>query len=53
MEVVDPRIAEYVERFSSPPEPQFSGRSALSMAAALPLGGHIDACEIETISWDV
>jgi caffeoyl-CoA O-methyltransferase len=91
MEVVDPRIAEYVERFSSPHEPlltelsdetagelgstqmltgpvagrflellvwgaqprrvleigTFSGHSALSMAAALPPGGHIDACEID------
>ena len=90
MEVVDPRIAEYVERFSSPHEPlltelsdetaeelgstdmltgpvagrflellvwaaqplrvleigTFSGHSALSMAAALPPGGRIDACEI-------
>ena len=25
----------------------FSGHSALSMAAALPVGGHIDACEID------
>ena len=90
MEVVDPRIAEYVERFSSPHEPlltelsdetaeelgstdmltgpvagrflellvwaaqplrvleigTFSGHSALSMAAALPPGGRIEACEI-------
>ncbi len=90
MEVVDPRIATYVERFSSPHEPlltelseetaeelgstqmltgpvagrflellvwaaqplrvleigTFSGHSALSMAAALPPGGRIDACEI-------
>ena len=90
MEVVDPRIAEYAERFSSPHEPlltelsdetaeelgstdmltgpvagrflellvwaaqplrvleigTFSGHSALSMAAALPPGGRIDACEI-------
>jgi caffeoyl-CoA O-methyltransferase len=91
MDVIDPRIEEYVERFSTPHEelltelsdetaralgsPQmltgpvagrflellvwfgqprrvleigtFSGHSALSMAAALPEGGRIDACEID------
>ena len=91
MDVVDPRIEEYVERLSSPHEPllaelsaetaavlgsspmltgpvagrflellvwlgrpmrvleigTFSGHSALSMAAALPDGGRIDACEID------
>lgn len=93
VEVVDPRIAEYVKRFSSPHEPlltelsaetagelgstqmltgpvagrflellvwgvqpqrvleigTFSGHSALSMAAALPPGGRIDACEINPV----
>ncbi len=91
MDLIDPRIAEYVERLSSPHEellaelsaetaaelgstvmltgpvagrflellvwfgrPQrvleigtFSGHSALAMAAALPEGGRIDACEID------
>ena len=91
MDVIDPRIEEYVERLTSPHDalltelsretagklgspqmltgpvagrflellvwgmqPQrvlevgtFSGHSALSMAAALPAGGHIDACEID------
>jgi caffeoyl-CoA O-methyltransferase len=91
MDVIDPRIEEYVERFTTPHEelltelsdetarelgsPQmltgpvagrllemlvwfgqpkrvleigtFSGHSALSMAAALPEGGRIDACEID------
>jgi caffeoyl-CoA O-methyltransferase len=91
MDVIDPRIEEYVERFTSPHDalltelsretagelgspqmltgpvagrflellvwgmqPQrvleigtFSGHSALAMAAALPAGGHIDACEID------
>jgi caffeoyl-CoA O-methyltransferase len=91
MDVIDPRIEEYVERFTSPHDalltelsretagelgspqmltgpvagrflellvwgmqPQrvleigtFSGHSALSMAAALPAGGRIDACEID------
>jgi len=91
MDVIDPRIEEYVERLSSPHDalltelsretagelgspqmltgpvagrflellvwgmqPQrvleigtFSGHSALSMAAALPDGGRIDACEID------
>jgi caffeoyl-CoA O-methyltransferase len=91
MDVVDPRIEEYVERFTTPHEsllselseetakelgsPQmltgpvagrllemlvwfgqpkrvleigtFSGHSALAMAAALPEGGRIDACEID------
>ena len=91
MDVIDPRIEEYVERLSSPHDPllaelsaetadvlgstpmltgpvagrflellvwfgqptrvleigTFSGHSALSMAAALPDGGHIDACEID------
>lgn len=91
MEIVDPRIEEYVERFSSQHEqllaelsaetaeqlgatsmltgpvagrflellvwfgrPQrvleigtFSGHSALAMAAALPEGGRIDACELD------
>jgi predicted O-methyltransferase YrrM len=91
VDVVDPRIEEYVERFSSPHEellaelsaetagtlgmsqmltgpvagrflellvwfgrPQrvleigtFSGHSALAMAAALPEGGRIDACELD------
>jgi len=91
MDVIDPRIEEYAERFSTPHDPlltelseetaralgspqmltgplagrfletlvwisqpkrvveigTFSGHSALSMAAALPEGGHIDACEID------
>ncbi|MGH3004030.1 MAG: O-methyltransferase [Gaiellaceae bacterium] len=91
VDIVDPRIAEYVERLSSPHEPllaelseetraslgseamltgpvagrflellvwaaqpqrvleigTFSGHSALSMAAALPEGGRIDACELD------
>jgi caffeoyl-CoA O-methyltransferase len=91
MDVIDPRIEEYVERLTSPHDalltelsqetagelgspqmltgpvagrflellvwgmqPQrvleigtFSGHSALSMAAALPEGGRIDACEID------
>ena len=91
MDVIDPRIEEYIERLSSPHEdllaelsaetagvlgmtqmltgpvagrflellvwfgrPQrvleigtFSGHSALAMAAALPEGGRIDACEID------
>src|SRR3954470_6098996 len=91
MDVVDPRIEEYVERFTTPHDPllaelsaetarelglpqmltgpvagrfpeflvwisqpkrvleigTFSGHSALAMAAALPEGGHIDACEID------
>ena len=91
MDVIDPRIEEYVERLTSPHDalltelsretagelgspqmltgpvagrflellvwgmqPQrvleigtFSGHSALSMAAALPDGGRIDACEID------
>jgi len=91
VDIVDPRIAEYVERMSSPHEPllaevdeetrrtlafpgmltgpvagrllellvwfgrpqrvleigTYSGHSALSMAAALPPGGHIDTCEID------
>jgi caffeoyl-CoA O-methyltransferase len=91
VEIVDPRIEEYVERFSSQHEqllaelsaetaeqlgatsmltgpvagrflellvwfgrPQrvleigtFSGHSALAMAAALPEGGRIDACELD------
>lgn len=91
MDVIDPRIEEYVERFTTPHEPllaelseetarelgmpqmltgpvagrlleflvwvsrpkrvveigTFSGHSALAMAAALPEGGHIDACEID------
>jgi caffeoyl-CoA O-methyltransferase len=91
MEITDPRIAEYVERLTSPHDPllaelseetatalgseamltgpvagrlletlvwfgrpqrileigTFSGHSALSMAAALPEGGRIDACEID------
>jgi caffeoyl-CoA O-methyltransferase len=91
MDVIDPRIEEYVERFTSPHDalltelsretagelgspqmltgpvagrflellvwgmqPQrvleigtFSGHSALAMAAALPAGGRIDACEID------
>jgi caffeoyl-CoA O-methyltransferase len=89
--IVDPRIEEYVERFTTPHESllaelseetardlgmeqmltgpvagrflemlvwisqpkrvveigTFSGHSALSMAAALPEGGRIDACEID------
>jgi caffeoyl-CoA O-methyltransferase len=91
VDIVDPRIEEYLERFSSPHEellaelsaetaetlgmtamltgpvagrflellvwfgrPQrvleigtFSGHSALAMAAALPEGGRIDACELD------
>jgi caffeoyl-CoA O-methyltransferase len=91
VEIIDPRIEEYVERLTSPHEPllaelsaetaeelgstsmltgpvagrlleflvwvaqparvleigTFSGHSALAMAAALPPGGHIDACEID------
>jgi len=91
MDVIDPRIEEYVERFTSPHDEllaelseetarelgmtqmltgpvagrlleflvwvgqpkrvleigTFSGHSALAMAAALPEGGHIDACEID------
>jgi caffeoyl-CoA O-methyltransferase len=91
MDIIDPRIEEYVERLTTPHEPllaelseetdrelgstqmltgpvagrflellvwvsqpkhvveigTFSGHSALSMAAALPQGGHIDACEID------
>ena len=91
MDVIDPRIEEYLERFTTPHEellhelseetarelgsPQmltgpvagrflemlvwfgqpkrvleigtFSGHSALAMAAALPEGGRIDACEID------
>lgn len=91
MDVIDPRIEEYVERLTTPHEsllaelsretakelgsPQmltgpvagrllemlvwfgqprrvleigtFSGHSALAMAAALPEGGRIDACEID------
>ncbi|HEX4679282.1 MAG TPA: class I SAM-dependent methyltransferase [Gaiellaceae bacterium] len=91
MDVIDPRIEEYIERFTTPHEPllaelseetarelgtpgmltgpvagrlleflvwvsqpkrvveigTFSGHSALSMAAALPEGGHIDACELD------
>jgi caffeoyl-CoA O-methyltransferase len=90
-DILDPKIAEYVERLTSPHEellaelseetaerlgaegmltgpvagrflellvwfgrPQrvleigtFSGHSALSMAAALPEGGHIDTCELD------
>jgi caffeoyl-CoA O-methyltransferase len=91
MHIVDPRIEEYVERFTTPHDPllaelseetarelgmpqmltgpvagrlleflvwisqpkrvveigTFSGHSALSMAAALPEGGRIDACELD------
>jgi caffeoyl-CoA O-methyltransferase len=91
MEIIDPRIEEYVERFTTPHDPllaelsaetarelgmpqmltgpvagrflellvwisqpkrvveigTFSGHSALSMAAGLPEGGRIDACEID------
>jgi caffeoyl-CoA O-methyltransferase len=91
MDVIDPRIEEYVERLTTPHDPllaelseetrsslgaagmltgpvagrflellvwaaqpkrvleigTFSGHSALAMAAALPDGGHIDACEID------
>jgi caffeoyl-CoA O-methyltransferase len=91
MEIIDPRVEEYVERFTTPHEPllaelseetarelgmpqmltgpvagrlleflvwssqpkrvfeigTFSGHSALAMAAALPDGGRIDACEID------
>ena len=91
MDVIDPRIEEYVERFTTPHDPllaelseatsrelgmaqmltgpvagrlleflvwvarpqrvleigTFSGHSALAMAAALPEGGRIDACELD------
>jgi predicted O-methyltransferase YrrM len=91
MDIVDPRIEAYAERFTSPHEPllaelsaetqaslsspqmltgpvagrllellvwtgrpqrvleigTYSGHSALSMAAALPEGGRIDACELD------
>jgi caffeoyl-CoA O-methyltransferase len=91
MDVLDPRIEQYVERLTTPHDPllaelseetrrslgsegmltgpvagrflellvwaaqpervleigTFSGHSALSMAAALPDGGHIDACELD------
>ena len=91
MEIIDPRIEQYVERFTTPHDPllaelseetarelgmpqmltgpvagrllellvwiaqpkrvveigTFSGHSALAMAAALPEGGRIDACEID------
>jgi len=91
MDIIDPRIEEYVERFTTPHDPllaelseetarelgmtqmltgpvagrfleflvwisqpkrvveigTFSGHSALAMAAALPEGGSIDACEID------
>jgi caffeoyl-CoA O-methyltransferase len=91
MDIVDPRIEEYTERFTTPHDPllaelseetarelgstqmltgpvagrfleslvwaaqpkrvleigTFSGHSALSMAAALPDDGRIDACEID------
>jgi caffeoyl-CoA O-methyltransferase len=91
VDIIDPRIEEYVERLTSPHEPllaelsaetaeelgstsmltgpvagrlleflvwvaqparvleigTFSGHSALAMAAALPRGGHIDACELD------
>jgi caffeoyl-CoA O-methyltransferase len=91
MEIIDPRIEQYAERFTTPHEAllaelseetarelgmtemltgpvagrfleflvwvsqpkrvveigTFSGHSALSMAAALPAGGHIDACELD------
>ena len=91
MEIIDPRIEEYAERFTTPHDPllaelseetarelgmtqmltgpvagrlleflvwisqpkrvveigTFSGHSALAMAAALPDGGRIDACEID------
>ena len=91
MDIIDPRVEEYLERMTSPHEdllaelsedtrgtlgmeqmltgpvagrllelliwfgrPQrvlevgtFSGHSALSMAAALPEGGRIDACELD------
>jgi caffeoyl-CoA O-methyltransferase len=91
MEILDPRIEEYVERLTTPHDPllhelseetarslgseqmltgpvagrflemliwfgrpqrvleigTFSGHSALSMAAALPEGGRIDACELD------
>ncbi|MFL5928830.1 MAG: O-methyltransferase [Gaiellaceae bacterium] len=93
MDIIDPRIEEYVERLTSPHEPllaelsaetaeelgstgmltgpvagrlleflvwvaqparvleigTFSGHSALAMAAALPHGGHIDACELDPV----
>jgi caffeoyl-CoA O-methyltransferase len=91
MEIIDPRIEEYAEQFTTPHDPllaelseetarelgmtqmltgpvagrlleflvwisqpkrvveigTFSGHSALAMAAALPDGGRIDACEID------
>jgi caffeoyl-CoA O-methyltransferase len=91
MDVIDPRIEEYLERFTTPHDPllaelseetarelgstqmltgpvagrfletlvwiaqpkrvveigTFSGHSALAMAAAVPDGGRIDACEID------
>jgi caffeoyl-CoA O-methyltransferase len=91
MDILDPRLEEYVEQHTTPHDPllielseetakalgseqmltgpvagrflemliwfgrpqrvleigTFSGHSALSMAAALPDGGHIDACEID------
>jgi len=91
MEIIDPRIEEYVEQFTTPHEPllaelsaetaselgstqmltgpvagrfletlvwisqpkrvveigTFIGHSALAMAAALPEGGRLDACEID------
>jgi caffeoyl-CoA O-methyltransferase len=91
IDVIDPRIQEYVERLTTPHDPllaelsdetarelgmtemltgpvagrfleflvwvsqpkrvveigTFSGHSALSMAAALPESGHIDACELD------
>src|SRR3954454_6308236 len=91
MEIIDPRIEEYVERFTTPHDPllaelseetarqlgmpqmltgpvagrlleflvfaaqpkrvveigTFSGHSSLAMAAALPEGGRIDACELD------
>jgi caffeoyl-CoA O-methyltransferase len=91
MEIIDPRVEEYAERFTTPHDPllaelseetarelgmtqmltgpvagrlleflvwisqpkrvveigTFSGHSALAMAAALPDGGRIDACEID------
>jgi caffeoyl-CoA O-methyltransferase len=91
MDIIDPRIEEYVERLTTPHDEllhelseetrsvlgseqmltgpvagrflellvwfgrpkrvleigTFSGHSALAMAAALPEGGHIDACELD------
>src|SRR5207248_7568083 len=91
MDIIDPRIEEYVEQLTTPHEDllhelseetrselgseqmltgpvagrllellvwfgqprrvleigTFSGHSALAMAAALPEGGHIDACELD------